>query len=83
MPTKKQAFRDGPNYGDLNFARRFGSGQNLGRKRTGLHFDDESTKGEDSDELNCFQLNAVEVYIGTAASRKAYLENQTNGCCGD
>jgi hypothetical protein len=48
-----------------------------------LHFDDESTKGEDSDELNCFQLNAVEVYIGTAASRKAYLENQTNGCCGD
>jgi len=84
--------------GSISLTKQFGWGQNLGRRRTPLHFGDNSpddnpddipkrpikteTQGENCKELNCFNI-ATEIYVGTAASREAYIENTTNGSCGD
>jgi len=83
----------------ISLNEQFGWGQNMGRKRTALHFaaspfDDNpddipeskintDTKGENCEELNCLNLNVVKVYIGSAASRETYIENTTNGSCED
>lgn len=62
----------------MSLTKPFGWGQNFGHKSSHLHFEDDICE-----ELNCLNLNPVKMYVGSAASREAYLENVTNGCCGD
>lgn len=60
-----------------------GWGQNFGRKRSSLIFAGGEREIRSEEELNCLTQNTKSIYVGQAASRQTYLENATNGCCGD
>ena len=64
----------------------FQAGQNMGRKGPGLSWDPlanpEDSGGSDAPDMsNGDVLSPLRVPVGMNA--RAFLETQTNGCCGD